>query len=169
MRAVLVAAVLTGSGVLAWGSVRLFQSDIHHNIAIYFSKEKKWDLALAEYEKEVPGTSTYVMSRYFEGNVFADRDGPGDAQRALEKYREVRAMAPDYVEVHHQEALVLDKLGRKREAIEAMEAETRLDPVWDAPWDWLSKRYLEAGEPEKSAFAAAQEKSVKASWEAVSP
>jgi O-antigen ligase len=168
-RAVLAAMALTGSGVLAWGSVRLFESDIRHNIAIYWSKEKKWDLALAEYEKEVPGTSTYVMSRYFEGNVFSDRGGPGDAQRALEKYREVRALAPDYVEVHHQEAVVLDKLGLKREAIEAMEAETRIDPVWDEPWDWLAKRYLEAGQPDKAAFAAERAKSVKASWEAFSP
>lgn len=165
LRSLLCMIALMGTCGLVWGSVQLFQSDIHHNIAIYWSKEKEWDKAIQEYDREVPGSPTYIMGQYFKGNVFLDREGPGDLQRAVEQYRAVRTLAPDYVQVHHQEALALYKLGLKQEAIEQMEAQTRIDPTWEQPWNWLSKFYHETNQPEKSAFAAQQEKAAKIAWE----
>jgi tetratricopeptide (TPR) repeat protein/O-antigen ligase len=100
---------------LFWG---YFKADIHHNIAIFFSKERRWDEALSNYgvvHKLNPG---FVMCSYFSGNVFNDRfnmdkvynqnwgDVGGlprdDYQRALDAYDEVRKLAPNYVQMHHQ-------------------------------------------------------------------
>jgi O-antigen ligase/tetratricopeptide (TPR) repeat protein len=98
-----------------WG---YFKSDIHHNIAIYFSKERNWDQALHHYFEVHRLNPDFVMAHYFEGNVYNDRfnmqkvsnpawgDKPGvardDYERALDAYNEVRRRAPNYVQMHHQ-------------------------------------------------------------------
>ncbi len=98
-----------------WG---FFKADIHHNIAIYFSKERNWDQALANYFEVNRLNPDFAMSLYFEGNVFNDRfdmrkiynpawgDKNGvardDYERALDAYNEVRRLAPNYVQMHHQ-------------------------------------------------------------------
>src|SRR5579864_9379497 len=53
-----------------WG---YFKADIHHNIAIFFSKERNWDQALHHYHEVHKLNPDFVMSLYFEGNVFNDR------------------------------------------------------------------------------------------------
>jgi tetratricopeptide (TPR) repeat protein len=98
-----------------WG---YFKADIHHNIAIFFSKDRKWDVALDHYMTVHKLNPDFVMSEYFMGNVFNDRfdmrkisepkwgDAPGqvrdDYERALDSYNEVRRLAPNYVQMHHQ-------------------------------------------------------------------
>lgn len=164
-RRLLLAPILAAAAWLAWQSASRFQSDIHHNIAIYWSKEKGWDNALMEYDLEAPGTDTYVMSRYFKGNVFQDRGGPGDLERAVAQYRLVRSLAPHYVEVHYQEATALRKLGRSAEAIEQLETETRIDPTWDQPWRELSELYAAAGLSEKAARTARTADEAARRWE----
>ncbi|MDD5629670.1 MAG: O-antigen ligase family protein, partial [Elusimicrobia bacterium] len=98
-----------------WG---YFKADVHHNIAIYFSKERRWDDALANYLKVRAFNPNFVMSMYFMGNVYNDRFdmrniyNPGwgdtgevprdDYERALDAYEYVRRLAPNYVQMHHQ-------------------------------------------------------------------
>lgn len=98
-----------------WG---YFKADIHHNIAIYYSKERNWDQALHHYQIVHELNPDFVMSEYFMGNVFNDRfdmdkvynpmwgdkDGVArdDYERALASYDEVRRLAPNYVQMHHQ-------------------------------------------------------------------
>src|SRR3989339_385711 len=100
---------------LFWG---YFKADVHHNIAIYFSKERRWDDALANYLLVQKLNPNFVMSMYFMGNVYNDRfnmnkvynpgwgdknDIPRDAyERALDSYEDVRRLAPNYVQMHHQ-------------------------------------------------------------------
>lgn len=100
---------------LFWG---YFKADVHHNIAIYFSKERNWDQALANYGIVTKFNPSFVMAHYFRGNVFNDRfhmvklnnplwgDKPGeqrdDFERALDAYEEVRKLSPNYVQMHHQ-------------------------------------------------------------------
>lgn len=100
---------------LFWG---YFKADIHHNIAIYFSKERNWDQALANYFTVNKLNPSFVMSLYFTGNVFndrfnmekiynpnwGDRDNVArdDYERAMAAYDEVRKLAPNYVQMHHQ-------------------------------------------------------------------
>ena len=100
---------------LFWG---YFKADIHHNIAIFYSKERRWDDALANYRMVNQLNPDFVMSSYFTGNVFNDRflmdkvyepkwgDANGvardDYERALDAYNAVRRLSPNYVQMHHQ-------------------------------------------------------------------
>ena len=100
---------------LFWG---YFKADVHHNIAIFFSKERRWDEALGNYAIVHKLNPNFVMSLYFTGNVFNDRfnmdkvynpnwgdvnSAPrDDYERALDAYNEVRRLAPNYVQMHHQ-------------------------------------------------------------------
>lgn len=100
---------------LSWG---FFRADVHHNIAIFFSKRQEWEQAVKNYLIVGRLNPAFVMSYYFKGNVFNDRfnmtklhnpnwgDPEGverdDFDRALSAYGEVRAKAPNYVQMHHQ-------------------------------------------------------------------
>jgi O-antigen ligase/tetratricopeptide (TPR) repeat protein len=100
---------------LFWG---YFKADIHHNVAIYFSKERNWDAAVGNYLIVNKLNPDFVMAKYFLGNVFNDRfdmtkvyvpkwgdtdNVPmDDYERALYWYNEVRRLSPNYVQMHHQ-------------------------------------------------------------------
>ncbi|MCX5785747.1 MAG: O-antigen ligase family protein [Elusimicrobia bacterium] len=156
--------ILAGAVYLGYGSIKIFRSDLCHNIGIFYAKAGNWDEAAKNFGQESQAAPTYIMSRYFLGNAFQDRGGPGDYERALKEYRNVRSMAPDYVQVHFQEARALEKLNRIPEAIERMERQVRLDPVWDTAWLELAGLYGKAGNIEKAQQAAKQAEAVKAMW-----
>lgn len=100
---------------LFWG---YFKADIHHNVAIYFSKERQWDAAVSNYLTVNKLNPDFVMAKYFLGNVFNDRfnmtkvynpnwgdtdnQPRDDYERALHWYNEVRRLSPNYVQMHHQ-------------------------------------------------------------------
>jgi len=91
-----------------WG---YFQADVHHNRGIFFSKQQKWDDALANYHEVVRLNPNYIMAFYFMGNVYTDRWKPGDLENAMREYENAWAIAPNYVQSHHQAGLVYLKKG----------------------------------------------------------
>jgi tetratricopeptide (TPR) repeat protein len=99
-------------------------ADVHHNRGIFFSKQQKWDEALANYQTVVRLNPNYIMAYYFMGNVYTDRWGPGDYERAMTDYGRAWAIAPNYVQSHHQAGLVHLKKGAddKAAAVKAQEA-----------------------------------------------
>jgi len=52
---------------------RFFLADIHHNIAIAYSKAAVWENALKEYQTVLKYNPYYTMTHYFMGNVYNDR------------------------------------------------------------------------------------------------
>jgi tetratricopeptide (TPR) repeat protein len=52
------------------------------------------------------------MAYYFLGNVYTDRWQPGDVDLAMQEYDRVWAIAPNYVQSHHQAGLVFLKKGQ---------------------------------------------------------
>jgi len=52
---------------------RFFIADIHHNIAIAYSKAGVWENALKEYQTVLRNNPYYAMTHYFMGNVYNDR------------------------------------------------------------------------------------------------
>ncbi|MCM2267444.1 MAG: tetratricopeptide repeat protein [Elusimicrobiales bacterium] len=98
-----------------WG---WFKGDVYHNMAIFFSKQGKWEDAIGYYQKVNKLNPNFIMPYYFTGNVFNDRfnmeksyrpewgDSKGtardDFQRAMDAYEKVRSIAPNYVQMHHQ-------------------------------------------------------------------
>ncbi|OGR92093.1 MAG: hypothetical protein A2992_08630 [Elusimicrobia bacterium RIFCSPLOWO2_01_FULL_59_12] len=91
-----------------WG---FFMADVHHNRGIFFSKQQKWDEALANYQTVVRLNPNYLMAYYFMGNVYTDRWRQGDYERAVNEYGRTWAIAPNYVQSHHQAGLVHLKKG----------------------------------------------------------
>ncbi|OGR51029.1 MAG: hypothetical protein A2049_04010 [Elusimicrobia bacterium GWA2_62_23] len=98
-----------------WG---WFKGDVYHNMAIFFSKQGKWEDAISYYQKVNKFNPNFIMPYYFTGNVFNDRFNMeksyrpewGDAknaprddfERAMDAYEKVRSIAPNYVQMHHQ-------------------------------------------------------------------
>jgi len=167
-RLVLAAAVLVVFLLPVYGAVKAFHSDILHNFGIYYSKGGYWGQAVREYELEVPWAPSYVMSRYFLGNVYADRGEPGDLEKALASYKKVRAIAPDYVSIAYREAKLLEKIGDYKQAIERMERQVRIDPVWDETWLFLAGLYEKVGDTQKAEDARQKALAATAVWPAQS-
>jgi len=160
-----------------WG---YFKADVHHNIAIYFSKERRWDDALANYLVVKKLNPNFVMSMYFMGNVYNDRFNmnkvynPGwgdidnvprdDYERALDSYECVRRLSPNYVQMHHQvgnlhmrRAEWAMNNGRPQEAqIYLKRALTRfymyqaVDPVFEPNYQRLGQIYMIWGQAAQS-------------------
>lgn len=98
-----------------WG---WFKGDVYHNMAIFFSKQGKWEDAISYYKKVNKLNQFFIMPYYFTGNVFNDRfnmekayrpewgdtnnEARTDYDRAMESYEYVRSIAPNYVQMHHQ-------------------------------------------------------------------
>ncbi|OGR41385.1 MAG: hypothetical protein A2X35_10260 [Elusimicrobia bacterium GWA2_61_42] len=98
-----------------WG---WFKGDVYHNMAIFFSKQGKWEDAISYYQKVNTLNRNFIMPYYFTGNVFNDRfimqksyhpewgdknsEARDDFERAMAAYEKVRSIAPNYVQMHHQ-------------------------------------------------------------------
>ncbi|NIM03671.1 tetratricopeptide repeat protein [bacterium] len=52
---------------------RFFIADIHHNVAIAYSKAGSWESALKQYQTVLRNNPYYAMTHYFMGNVYNDR------------------------------------------------------------------------------------------------
>jgi len=52
---------------------RFFIADIHHNVAIAYSKAGMWENALKAYQNVLQNNPYYAMTHYFMGNVYNDR------------------------------------------------------------------------------------------------
>jgi tetratricopeptide (TPR) repeat protein len=89
-----------------------FDADINHNLAIFFSKQGKWQEALKHYGIVHRKNPSFIMAHYFTGNVFNDRWQEGDAKRSIDKYEDVWKLAPNYVQSHHQAGLIYLKWGQ---------------------------------------------------------
>jgi len=150
-----------------WG---WFKADVYHNMAIFFSKQGKWDDALSYYQKVNKYNPYFIMPYYFKGNVYNDRfnmqkiykpewgdtnEVPRtDFERAFDEYEKVRRIAPNYVQMHHQMGNLYFKMyeylmsqGKKEEAIpyldKAMsryELYENLDPVF--PYNYFRKAHI---------------------------
>lgn len=185
-----------------------FRADIHHNIAIFFSKRGQWDHALREYNEVIRLNPFFPMAHYFMGNVFNDRfntektfhpewgdrkispsliaqfqqkyakdielgnrefrlnpavniyeEYRNDPQRAIDKYDDLRKIAPNYVQMHHQVGLVYLKLGDWarnqgsmekakiywQKALENFEKYRAIDPVFSPNYYRMAWIYIQLG------------------------
>ncbi|OGS15248.1 MAG: hypothetical protein A2234_00075 [Elusimicrobia bacterium RIFOXYA2_FULL_58_8] len=150
-----------------WG---WFKGDVYHNMAIFFSKQGKWEDAISYYQKVNRLNEFFIMPYYFTGNVFNDRfdmtssnrpewgDTPGkprtDFDRAMAAYEKVRSIAPNYVQMHHQVGVMYMKMhdhlirtGRPAEAekyldmaLARFELYEKVDPVY--PMNYYRKAQL---------------------------
>jgi tetratricopeptide (TPR) repeat protein len=124
---------------------RYFIADVHHNIAIFHSKRGEWEKALKYYNLVLENNPNYIMAHYFMGNVYNDRWAPGDPERVIEKYEDVKKLAPNYVQIHMQVATVHAKLGNWEKAIENYNKYLKIDPVFKKTYSGLGIAYMKLG------------------------
>src|SRR5439155_17738464 len=91
---VVLLAVMAWPLKIFWG---YFMADVYHNRGIFYSKQGKWEEAIANYSHVVSLNPNYIMAYYLLGNVYTDRWGPADVDRAMKEYQHVWAIAPNYV------------------------------------------------------------------------
>lgn len=158
-------AVVAMSLWLCMRSRGQFWADVNHNIAIFFSKQGNWVPAIASYNKVLQDNPDYVMSHYFMGNVYNDRQQPGDQELALQKYQDVLSLAPNYVQMHYQIGVVYQKMAEQarqagnqgkfieshEKAIESFLKYRRLDPVFFRNYQALGMSYASLGRWQESA------------------
>jgi len=153
----------------------MFLADVHHNIAIFFSKQGQWVNALDNYNIVAKNNWGFIMAHYFMGNVYNDRWQEGDPDRALNKYRDVWRLAPNYVQSHHQAGLIYLKWGEDekrlgdaarsrgdiaaatlheermrdkwQKAIKQFEEYHAIDPIFAQNYYRLAWVYIQLGEP----------------------
>ncbi|HNT97457.1 MAG TPA: tetratricopeptide repeat protein [Elusimicrobiales bacterium] len=159
-RSVLAALVMAAALGPVWYFWGWFRADVYHNMAIFFSKQGRWDDALSYYQRVHALNPYFIMPYYFTGNVFNDRfnmtkqyrkewgdaneEPRDDYERAMDSYEHVRSIAPNYVQMHHQVGLLYMKMhdhlraqGREKEAQEFLDKALarfglyeNLDPVF---------------------------------------
>ncbi|MDO8805519.1 MAG: tetratricopeptide repeat protein [Elusimicrobiota bacterium] len=152
-----------------WG---WFKGDVYHNMAIFFSKQGKWEDAISYYHKVNKLNQYFIMPYYFTGNVFNDRfnmeksyrpewgdkanEPRDDYDRAMASYEDVRKMAPNYVQMHHQVGTLYMKMhdhmmrqGKQKEAQEFLDRALarfnlyeNLDPVYPVNYYRKAQIYI---------------------------
>jgi len=160
-----------------WG---FFKADVYHNMAIFFSKQSKWNEALHFYRKVNTHNPYFIMPYYFTGNVFNDRFNMTrqhrpewgdtddvkrtDYERAMGAYEKVRGIAPNYVQMHHQAGLLYMKMAdhyRKQGKLDVMrkyqdkalarfELYHNLDPVFPLNYYRKAQVHISRGEFDKA-------------------
>lgn len=158
---------------LLWG---FFRADAYHNFGIMHSKGTNWNTALMYYSLANKHNPFFIMPYYFKGNVFKDRFDLtkryipqwGDAdniarddfERAFAIYEQVRAIAPNYVQMHYIVAEMYIRLAtvaqnagdadKHREytdkALERFNLYHMLDPVWPHTYNVRSQIYANRGD-----------------------
>ncbi|KAF0126595.1 MAG: O-antigen polymerase [Elusimicrobia bacterium] len=169
-RSVLAALVMAVSLAPVWYFWGWFRADVYHNMAIFFSKQGRWDDALSYYQRVHSLNPYFIMPYYFTGNVFNDRfnmtrqyrsewgdrgeEPRDDYERAMDSYEHVRSIAPNYVQMHHQVGLLFMKMhdhtraqGREKEAQDFLDRalvrfdlSEKLDPVF--PFNYYRKAQI---------------------------
>jgi O-antigen ligase/tetratricopeptide (TPR) repeat protein len=152
-----------------WG---WFKGDVYHNMAIFFSKQGKWEDAISYYKKVNSLNQFFIMPYYFTGNVFNDRFNMekayhpelgdtdskprDDYERAMDAYDHVQSIAPNYVQMHHQVGTLYLKMhdhlmrqGKTKEAQEYLDRALarytlyeNLDPVYSPNYFRKAQVYI---------------------------
>ncbi|MDA3792634.1 MAG: tetratricopeptide repeat protein [Elusimicrobia bacterium] len=121
---------------------RRFKANIYHNRAIAYSKQRRWPEALRYYKLVQKNHPSFIMGYYFEGNVYNDKLSQAiksnnqamieqNYNMAIETYKKVRSMYPNYVQVHFQEGMLHLKVGNIDEAVKSFRKYLNIvDPVY---------------------------------------
>ncbi|MGE4385188.1 MAG: O-antigen ligase family protein, partial [Endomicrobiaceae bacterium] len=102
--------VLLMAGYLIFVFYGFFEADKIHAKAIQYSKMNNWDKAISLYGEVINKNKSFIMPRYFRANNFNDRWKENDPQRAIDEYRSIWKLAPNYVQSKFLTGLVYTKL-----------------------------------------------------------
>lgn len=90
--------------------VGFFQADVLHAKAIQYSKAKNWDRSLELYSQVIKKNPSFIMARYFKANNFNDRWQGDDPEQAINEYKEIWKLSPNYVQSKFLAGMLYSKL-----------------------------------------------------------
>lgn len=119
-------AILAGLLFFPWAWLA---SDVNLNDAVYHLRRQEWDQALSRFDGVRPSSRDYLMALYLKGNTLREQDKP---EAAMAEYARLEAQAPNFGQIHYQEALAFADMEDYDHALVQHALEARLDPL-DAP------------------------------------
>ena len=90
--------ILIIAGYLVYVFYGFFQADEMHSAAIQFAKGGRFDQSIELFGRTIKKNPSFIMPRYFRANNFSDRWKGDDPEKALEEYRNLWKLAPNYVQ-----------------------------------------------------------------------
>jgi tetratricopeptide (TPR) repeat protein len=110
-----------------------YKSSIYLFRAVSFSKAGDWNRAIDDYEQAVKLDKYNLDARYFLANAYYDSDNKKNAGKALEKFNELEAMAPDFILLHYKKGSILSGAGQydmaKQEYLKMLKTDPYLIPA----------------------------------------
>ncbi len=139
-----------------------FNANRYHNRAIAHSKRRAWDDALELYDRVQEYHPSFIMAYYFEGNVYNDQlseamqagrrqEAEHYYSQAVDAYKRVRSMFPNYVQLHFQEGMMHLRMDNIEEAERSFRRYINIvDPVFPYSYFRLGMINLQRGDTEKA-------------------
>lgn len=87
-----------------------FVADKLHSYGIQYSKAGNWSKAIEVYSDVIEKNKSYLMARYFKANNFNDRWQNDDPQKAIDTYKELWQLAPNYVQSKYMIGFIYSRL-----------------------------------------------------------
>lgn len=153
-----------------------FQADALHSLGIQYSKAGNFTRAIEIYSQVIKKNPSFVMPRYFKANNYNDRWQNDDPEKALEEYKELWKLAPNYVqskflvgilysklvdyfnnqvkkfeEQNNEQAkqqAILNRNNCFKQAIKYFNEYKLIDPIFPQTYYRLANLYLQAGHPD---------------------
>ena len=152
-----------------WG---WFRGDVYQHMGSYYYQQGKWEESLLYYKRVIRLNPYFITPYYFMASDYTDHfnmerqyrkdwgDENGvprtDFDRAMDYYEKIRAMAPNYVQMHHQVGMLYMKMhdyyaaqGKTKEAAEyydkalaRLKLYENLDPVYPPNYYRKAQIYL---------------------------
>ncbi len=107
-----------------------YKSSIYLFRAVSFSKAGDWSRAIAGYEEAVKLEKYNLDAQYFLANAYYDSDNKKNADKALEKFKELEAMAPDFILLHYKKGSILSGIGEYDRAKQEYLKMLKTDPYF---------------------------------------
>lgn len=125
-RALYAPALLSFAGLAMFPGLWL-RSEVNLNKGVHFAKGGDYPKAVELFAQVRPGTPSYTLALYFQGNALSDLSKAGEA---LAAYDLLQIEAPDYALVHAMRGAAYAKLGDWEAAAAARARQAELDPLY---------------------------------------
>ncbi len=156
-RALYAPALLSFAGLALFPGLWL-RSEVNFNSGVAHAKLGENERAVGLFAQVRPGTPSYTMALYYQGNALNSLGKAGDA---LAAYDRLQAQAPDYALVHAQRGAAYAKLGDWEASAAARARQAELDPLYlDNLVAWAEAARA-SGDLEQARLAAGKAEAIK--------
>ena len=119
----------------------------YNNLGEAYDKEKKFDLAIAEFEKALKLSPTYFFALNNLGNIYGKKR---NLIKAIHYFQEALKQKPDYAPAHYNLAKAQHMTAKRDDALESYRKAVRNDPYFERAFYNLAFLALEMNRLDES-------------------